>query len=52
MEQTEERTDNQQRALRDLFIKAFAALSPESREKVLVGGDDDDAERDAQRDVA
>ena len=50
--ETPERSEQDQRAIRELILNAFAALSPETRERVLFGGDEDaDADAD-ERDVA
>ena len=53
--ETPERSEQDKKAIRELLLNAFAALSPETRERVLFGGDEDadaDADADAERDVA
>lgn len=50
MAQETELSEQDSQAVRALLLQAFAALSPEKREFVLIGGDEDDA--DDERDAA
>jgi hypothetical protein len=46
-----ELSEQDEQAIRALLLQAFAALSPEAREAVLIGGDED-ADADDERDAA
>jgi hypothetical protein len=50
MGQETEFSEQDEQAIRALLLQAFAALSPEAREAVLIGGDEEDA--DDERDAA